>query len=156
MGSHRRKQPFHPDTTYFNASPAQRKKLIFPEWLDLSEAKGRGEEKRGRVEYDKEDVDRQYGATWFPDKVAGKTGVGEDLMKGTGRQSVEGRGDPDDGQFPLRGQSVLQPDVAMAEGGEDSHGHQYDAQGHHDADAVDNGAEPHGPVPVPGGKGRER
>ena len=72
---------FHPNTTYFNASPAERKKLIFPEGLDLSEARGRGEEKRGRVEYDRDDVDRQYGATWFLDQVAEKTGVKEDLMK---------------------------------------------------------------------------
>ena len=34
---------FHPNTTYFNASPAERKKLIFPEGLDLSEAKEDGE-----------------------------------------------------------------------------------------------------------------
>ena len=33
---------FHPNTTYFNASPAERKKLIFPEGLDLSEAKAAG------------------------------------------------------------------------------------------------------------------
>lgn len=81
---------FHPNTTYFNASPAERRKLIFPEGLDLSEAKGRGEERRGRVEYDREDVDRQYGATWFLDKVAGKTGVKEDLLKvfGENREKV--------------------------------------------------------------------
>lgn len=72
---------FHPNTTYFNASPSERKKLIFPEGIDLSEAKGRGEEKRGRVEYDKDDVDRQYGATWLLDKVAEKTGVKDDLIK---------------------------------------------------------------------------
>lgn len=54
---------FHPNTTYFNASPAERRKLIFPEDLDLSEAKGRSGKRRVRVEYDKEDVDRQYGAT---------------------------------------------------------------------------------------------
>ena len=72
---------FHPNTTYFNASPSERKKLIFPKDWDLSEAKGRGEDPRGRVAYEKEDVDRQYGATWFLDKVADKTGVREDLMK---------------------------------------------------------------------------
>ena len=72
---------FHPNTTYFNASPAERKKLIFPAGWDLTEAKGRGEQRRGRVEYDKDDVDRQYGATWLLDKVAEKTGVKDDLLK---------------------------------------------------------------------------
>lgn len=72
---------FHPNTTYFNAAPAERAKLIFPEGWDLSEAKGRGEDRRGRVVYEKDDVDRQYGATWLLDKVAEKTGVRQDLMK---------------------------------------------------------------------------
>lgn len=72
---------FHPNTTYFNASPAERSKLIFPKGLVLKEAKGRGESRKGRVEYDKDDVDRQYGATWLLDKVAEETGVKDDLMK---------------------------------------------------------------------------
>jgi transposase len=72
---------FHPNTTYFNASPKERAKLIFPEGWDLSEAKGRGEEHRGRVAYEKDDVDRQYGATWLLDQVAERTGVKDDLMK---------------------------------------------------------------------------
>lgn len=80
-GSIDRDNVFHPNATYFNAAPAERAKLIFPEGLKLSEAKGRGEERRGRVEYDREDVDRQYGATWFLDKVADVTGVRDDLMK---------------------------------------------------------------------------
>ncbi len=72
---------FHPNTTYFNASPAERAKLIFPaEWI-LDEARGRGEDKRGRVEYSKDDVDRQYGPTWLLDKVADATGVRSDLLK---------------------------------------------------------------------------
>lgn len=72
---------FHPNAIYFYASPAERAKLIFPEGIDLKEAKGRGESRKGRVEYEKDDVDRQYGATWFLDKVAEKTGVKDDLMK---------------------------------------------------------------------------
>lgn len=72
---------FHPNVTYFNASPAERAKLIFPEGWDLSEAKGRGESRRGRIEYEKEDVDRQYGSTWLLDRVAEATGVKEDLLK---------------------------------------------------------------------------
>ena len=72
---------FHPNVTYFNASPAERAKLIFPEGWDLSEAKGRGESRRGRIEYGKDDVDRQYGSTWLLDRVAEATGVKEDLLK---------------------------------------------------------------------------
>ena len=72
---------FHPNATYFNASPEERARLIFPEGLVTKEAKGRGESRRGRVEYEKDDVDRQYGATWFLDKVAEATGVKDDLLK---------------------------------------------------------------------------
>lgn len=72
---------FHPNVTYYNASPADRAKLIFPEGWVLVEATGRGEDKRGRVEYSGEDVDRQYGPTWFLDKVATQTGVRDDLLK---------------------------------------------------------------------------
>lgn len=72
---------FHPNVTYFNASPAERAKLIFPEGWDLSEAKGRGESRRGRIEYENDDVDRQYGSTWLLDRVAEATGVKEDLLK---------------------------------------------------------------------------
>lgn len=72
---------FHPNVTYFNTSPAERAKLIFPAGWILDEATGRGEDKRGRVEYCRDDVDRQYGATWFLDRVAERTGVRDDLMK---------------------------------------------------------------------------
>jgi transposase len=72
---------FHPNATYFNASPKERAQLIFPEDWDLSKAKGRGESRRGRVEYDKDDVDRQYGPTWMLDCVAERTGVKDDLLK---------------------------------------------------------------------------
>ena len=72
---------FHPNTTYFNATPEERKKLIFPSGWILDEATGRGEVKRGRIEYSKDDVDRQYGTTWLLDKVAEETGVKSDLLK---------------------------------------------------------------------------
>ena len=72
---------FHPNTTYFNASPEERVKLIFPSDWVLEEATGRGESKCGRVEYSKEDVDRQYGPTWLMDKVTDETGVKSDLLK---------------------------------------------------------------------------
>ncbi|MEZ3431148.1 MAG: transposase [Lachnospiraceae bacterium] len=72
---------FHPNTTYFNASPQERARLIIPsDWI-LEEATGRGEAKRGRVEYSKDDVDRQYGPTWFLDKVAEETGIKADLLR---------------------------------------------------------------------------
>lgn len=72
---------FHPNATYFNTAPAERAKLFFPEGWKLDEATGRGEDKRGRVEYSKDDVDRQYGTTWFLDRVAERTGIREDLLK---------------------------------------------------------------------------
>lgn len=72
---------FHPNTTYFNASPAERSKLIFPSGWILDEATGRGGDKRGRMEYSKDDVDRQYGATWLLDRVAAETGLRDDLLK---------------------------------------------------------------------------
>ena len=37
--------------------------------------------RRGRVSYQEDDVDRQYGATWILDKVADVTGVKDDLLK---------------------------------------------------------------------------
>lgn len=71
----------HPNTTYFNASPQERARLIFPSGWILDEATGMGKDKRGRVAYSKDDVDRQYGPTWLLDKVAEKTGVKADLLK---------------------------------------------------------------------------
>ena len=66
---------FHPNTTYFKAASAERARLIFPEGWVLDKATGRGEDRRGRVEYSGDDVDRQFGPTWFLDKVAEETGV---------------------------------------------------------------------------------
>ena len=37
--------------------------------------------RRGRVSYQEDDVDRQYGATWLLDRVAEVTGVKDDLLK---------------------------------------------------------------------------
>ena len=72
---------FHPNTTYFNASPQERARLIIPsDWI-LEEATGRGEAKRGRVEYSKDDVESQYGPTWFLFKVAEETGIKADLLR---------------------------------------------------------------------------
>ena len=75
------KNKFHPGQNFFLAPPAERRKLIFPSGWDLSGASGLSEKKpRGRVAYEADDVDRQYGATWFLDQVAEQTGVREDLQ----------------------------------------------------------------------------
>ena len=72
---------FHPGASYYYASPEERSKLIFPQDWDMSETAGMtGEKRRGRIAYEADDVDRQYGATWFLDKIAEKTKVREDLM----------------------------------------------------------------------------
>ena len=75
------KNKFHPGQNFFLAPPAERRKLIFPSGWDLSGASGLSEKKpRGRVAYEADDADRQYGATWFLDQVAEQTGVREDLQ----------------------------------------------------------------------------
>lgn len=73
---------FHPGTNYFYATVEDRRRLIFPSGWDLSEISELASSRRpGRVAYQGDDADRQYGATWFLDKVAEKTGVTEDLKK---------------------------------------------------------------------------
>lgn len=73
---------FHPGCHYLYASSEERRKLIFPKDWDLSEIeKLEGSRKQGRVSYEKDDVDRQYGATWFLDHVSEVTGLHSDLMK---------------------------------------------------------------------------
>lgn len=73
---------FHPNTTYLYASLEERSKLIFPKDWNLSELDELAStRRRGRVSYEADDVDRQYGATWFLDKVAEETGVTADLRK---------------------------------------------------------------------------
>ena len=57
-------------------------RLIFPVAWDMSEVTELSStRRRGRVSYQDEDVDRQYGATWLLDKVAEATGVKDDLLK---------------------------------------------------------------------------
>lgn len=73
---------FHPGTKYIYADPQERKSLVFPEGWDLSETcRINGEDKRGVKAYEGDDVDRQYGTTWFLDRVAEKTGLTYDLKK---------------------------------------------------------------------------
>ena len=72
---------FRPGQNFFLAPPEERRKLIFPSSWDLSAASGLdGKKPRGRVAYEADDVDRQYGATWFLDRVAERTGLREDLL----------------------------------------------------------------------------
>lgn len=71
---------FHPNTTYLYASIEERSKLIFPKEWDLSELEDLdSNRKRGCVVYEAGDVDRMYGATWFLDRVAERTGLTADL-----------------------------------------------------------------------------
>lgn len=73
---------FHPGANYFYATAEDRRKLIFPSGWDLSEISELASSRRpGRLAYQGDDVDRQYGATWFLDRVAERTGVTEDLKK---------------------------------------------------------------------------
>lgn len=73
---------FYPGTTFFYASIEERSKLIFPDGWDLSELDElTSTRRRGRISYQEEDQDRQYGATWLLDQVAEVTGVKEDLSK---------------------------------------------------------------------------
>lgn len=71
---------FHPGANYFYATLEERRKFIFPADWDLSEVSELASTRRpGRIAYQGDDVDRQYGATWFLDRVAEKTGLLEDL-----------------------------------------------------------------------------
>lgn len=71
---------FHPGTAYFYASIEERQKLIFPKEWDLSEIESlSGNKRRGRIAYEADDVDRQYGPTWLLNQVAVKTGLMDDL-----------------------------------------------------------------------------
>ena len=83
---------FWPGKGYLYATMEERKSLIFPEGWDLSETeKLSGTRRRGAVSYEADDVDRQYGSTWFLDRVAEVTGLREDLEKvfGGNREVVD-------------------------------------------------------------------
>lgn len=54
--------------------------MIFLKDWDLSELETlAGSRHCGRVSYEREDLDRQYGATWFLDRLAEKAGLTADL-----------------------------------------------------------------------------
>ena len=73
---------FIPGMAYMYASIEERQQLIFPKGWDLSQIETlSGTKHRGRIAYEAEDVDRQYGATWLLNQVASKTGVLDDLKR---------------------------------------------------------------------------
>jgi transposase len=73
---------FIPGMAYMYASIEERQQLIFPKEWDLSQIETlSGTKHRGRIAYEAEDVDRQYGATWLLNQVASKTGVLDDLKR---------------------------------------------------------------------------
>ena len=73
---------FKPNTQYIYASPEERKKLIFPDDWNMSEAEQvLGLKKPGRPAYELDDVNRLYGDVWLLEQVALQTGIRQDLEK---------------------------------------------------------------------------
>jgi transposase len=71
---------FIPSSQFYMASPEERALLIFPEGLDISEAKKlTGMRAPGRPTYDGNDHNRFYGDIWMLEQVAMKIGVRQDL-----------------------------------------------------------------------------
>jgi len=71
---------FIPGMAYMYASIEEREQLIFPKDWDLSQIETiSGTKRRGRIVYEAEDVDRQFGPTWLLNQVAVKTGLLDDL-----------------------------------------------------------------------------
>ena len=73
---------FMPGTEFYQASPEERERLVFPEDWDISETKKfTGLRMPGRPDYDEEDQNRLYGDVWLLEQVAAKTGIRQDLEK---------------------------------------------------------------------------
>ena len=71
---------FIPGSPFFQASPEERSKLIFPESWDMSEAKLiTGLRTPGRPEYNGEDQNRFYGDIWLLEQITTVTGIRKDL-----------------------------------------------------------------------------
>ena len=69
-----------PGMAYMYASIEERQQLIFPKDWDLSQIEIlSGTKRRGRIAYEAEDVDRQFGPTWLLNQVAVKIGLLDDL-----------------------------------------------------------------------------
>ena len=72
---------FIPGKAYILASPAERKKLIFPDDWDISAIEQlSGERKPGRPAYNGNDVNRLYGDIWLLEQLSIKLGIRQDLM----------------------------------------------------------------------------
>ena len=72
---------FIPGKAYILASPAERKKLIFPEDWDISAIEQlSGERKPGRPAYNGNDLNRLYGDIWLLEQLSIKLGIRQDLM----------------------------------------------------------------------------
>jgi hypothetical protein len=71
---------FIPGHRFYQASPEERARLIFPENWDMSEAKKlTGLRSAGRPAYDDDHQNRFYGDIWLLEQIAMKTGVRQDL-----------------------------------------------------------------------------
>jgi len=69
-----------PGVQFYQASPEDRKRLIFPEEWDMSEAeKLTGLREPGRPVYDGADQNRFYGDIWLLKQIAEETGIRHDL-----------------------------------------------------------------------------
>jgi hypothetical protein len=73
---------FIPGKVYLYMSPAERKKLLFPQEWDLSELDSLpSTRKAGRPTYNGDAQNRLYGDVWLMERVAEKTKIREDLEK---------------------------------------------------------------------------
>ena len=71
---------FLPGVQFYQASPDDRARLIFPEGWDMSEAeKLTGLREPGRPVYDGDDQNRFYGDIWLLEQIAEATGIRRDL-----------------------------------------------------------------------------
>jgi len=72
---------FIPGPSFYQASPEERTRLIFPETWDMTEAERfTGLKTAGRPAYDGECQNRFYGDIWLLEEIAEKTGIRDDLM----------------------------------------------------------------------------
>jgi hypothetical protein len=71
---------FHPGSKFYQASPEERSRLIFPDEWGMSEAKKlTGLREPGRPAYDGKEQNRLYGDIWLLEQIAEKTGIRQDL-----------------------------------------------------------------------------
>ena len=71
---------FIPGAAFYQASPEERSRLVFPDEWDMSEAeKLTGLRQPGRPAYDGKEQNRLYGDIWLLEGVAEKTGIRQDL-----------------------------------------------------------------------------